>query len=141
MNEIRFDIQASEYGDVVIPKIDGRSLLSILREVELPFAETEGHASIAGQYAGIPKTVVAPPSDHLLGHSSPEYRWSDKTVLLICECGESGCWPLVVRITSNPGTIEWSDFEQPHRPNWVYDERCMFVFDRTQYEDAIKALA
>jgi hypothetical protein len=35
MNQIRFDIQHSEFGNLVIPVIDSKSLISILKEFEL----------------------------------------------------------------------------------------------------------
>ena len=36
MNEITFDIRHTEFGEVVVPEIDGRSLISIIRDVEMP---------------------------------------------------------------------------------------------------------
>ena len=139
MNEITFDIRHTEFGEVVVPEIDGRSLISIIRDVEMPFAKCESHPDIAGAYIGIPKNIAAPPSEHLVGKSTVEYRWSDKTILLVCKCGEPGCWPLEVRITVTPNSVEWGDFEQPHRQEWRYEQR--FVFDKDQYDKAIAALA
>lgn len=50
-------------------------------------------------------------------HSGP----AEKTVLLGCECGEPGCWPLMARVEVGAEQVAWSDFEQPHRrDNWAY---------------------
>ena len=59
-------------------------------------------------------------------------------MLLGCECGELGCWPLMARIDVREGEIVWSDFEQPHRADsWSYQALGPIGFERNQYEDAL----
>jgi hypothetical protein len=129
-------------------KINGRDLLELVRAVESPFAYQEGHASIAGAYAGLPPNDdICPPSKHFLGEPSDAlYRYGVKTQVLGCECGESGCWPLLCLIQAGLTRVTWSQFEQPHRTversknPWRYDELGPFEFDRSQYELALEAL-
>lgn len=68
MNVIRFDRpddgQADSSGVRII--IDGRDLVALTRDAELPFATHEGSPSIAGAYAGLPCRHVAPASGHFL---------------------------------------------------------------------------
>ena len=114
-----------------------------IRDPELPFARAEGFPGTAGTYAGLDRVEL--PDDlvaHFLGgdgshlHSGPQ----DKTVLLGCECGEVGCWPLMARIETTSESVRWTDFEQPHRRGrWSYEGANPLVFDRTQYEHAIEA--
>lgn len=138
MNEIRFDIQDSEYGNIVVPIIDGKSLISILKEFELPIAKKEGSKSIAGSYSGLFISLVRPPSRYLYGEEST--RLDKKTPILICTCLNGGCWDLVANIESTNKEIIWKDFEQIHRKNWNYDELGIFSFDIKQYENALKEL-
>jgi hypothetical protein len=129
-------------------KINGRDLVGLVRAVENPFADKEGHVSIAGAYAGLPPNDdTCPPSKHFLGQPSyANYRYDAKTQVLGCECGEAGCWPLVCLIEAGPTRVKWSQFEQPHRTvkrtkdPWRYDELGPFEFDRSQYERALEML-
>ncbi len=138
----------NETRDVVDFLIDGRNLIDIVREIEQPFADGEGHPDIAGEYEGLPAEVTFLPSRHLLGdahewYESPSGEAAHKIVLLRCgSCGSDGCWPLLVKITATEGSVIWSDFEQPHRnypeleehKRWRYDGLGPFIFDRRQYE-------
>ena len=129
-------------------KINGRDLVELVRAVENAFAYKEGHASLAGAYAGLPPNDdTCPPSKHFLGQPSyTNYRYNAKTQVLGCECGEAGCWPLVCLIEAGSTRVKWSEFEQPHRTvqrtknPWGYDELGPFEFDRGQYERALEAL-
>jgi hypothetical protein len=127
--------------DPVSIYINGRDLVDILREVELPFATREGHPVIAGSYIGFSAKRLMLPSLHLFGR--PRLSWGDsgKTPILGCECGELGCWPMLVRIVVAETTVTWTDFEQGHRnreeDGWSYDGMDPFVFDRQQYISAL----
>ena len=82
--------------------------------------------------------MALPPSTHLLG--SPLALYSDgdgRSYVLMCECGEPGCWPLAARVTLSDQTVTWADFRQPHRPQWSYEGLGPFVFERGQYESAL----
>jgi hypothetical protein len=144
----------SERFDEAVITINGRELLDIVREAEVPFAEAEGHADVAGAYRGLPVDLAFLPSRHLLGQ--PDALYSDlarsgevnKPAVLVCTCGEPGCWPLVVRIDVRDDIVVWSDFEQPHRTDehggrdpWSYDPVGPFEFDRSSYKQALARVA
>ena len=75
---------------------------------------------------------------HLLG----ERYWTDadedeKTILLFCECGESGCGRLVATVTASERAVVWSGLE--HRPRSKSAEHeTTFVFSRKEYEEALR---
>lgn len=45
-----------------------------------------------------------------------------------------------MRITVTDDTVMWSDPYQPHRKTWAYPKGWQLVFDRRQYEHALKGL-
>jgi hypothetical protein len=145
MDTICLRVQMLETGahSIATIWINGRDLIDWVREVEAPFASRDGHPDQAGQYVGLPAAEIFLPSRHLLGEPCRRHGWgSGKIPVLGCECGESGCWPLLVCITVGQGTVTWSEFEQPHRregsrSHWRYDQLGPFVFDRQQYETAL----
>src|SRR6185295_18506587 len=113
--------------------VDGQPLANWIRDVEMPFAQAEDPENgecIAGAYAGL--TDSACPDDlvaHFLGCGSSSA--DGKTVLLGCNCGVVGCWPLMARIETRTDTVRWVDFEQPHRRGrWSYAAATPLVFDR-----------
>jgi hypothetical protein len=55
-----------------------------------------------------------------------------KTCILDCDCGNFGCWPLLVRISRIGSTVTWTEFSQFYR-DWIYNLG-PFQFDREQYE-------
>jgi hypothetical protein len=125
--------------------VNGRELIDILHEYELPLAAREGSPTIAGGYMGLSPEDVLPPSRHFLGDPTHDwYRAGEKVQVLECECGEPGCWPFLVKITAGEDTVVWSDFEQPHRrqdhPNgeWSYEGLGPFIFAREQYLRALQ---
>jgi hypothetical protein len=126
--------------DVVNIVVNGRNLVDILRELELPFAAREGNLDLAGSYVGLPPEEIFLPSSRLLGDPAIYYDYDyldGKIAILGCGCGEVDCWPFRVRVTLREDAVIWSDFEQPHRREWRYDELLPFVFDRTQYLSAL----
>jgi hypothetical protein len=125
--------------------VNGRDLVDILHEYELPMAVREGSPSIAGGYMGLPPEYVLPPSKHFLGEPDRDmYDIHGKVQVLECECGEPGCWPFLVKITVGEDRVTWSDFEQPHRREdhpgggWSYSGLGPFTFDREQYLRALE---
>jgi hypothetical protein len=128
MNRLHLRVQRGQEfnSETVRVFIDGTDLVDLVRPVELPFATAEGHAEIAGRYDGLL------PHDWL---ELPEQDHGDeRAALLGCAgCGEPGCWPLRVRIDVSPRTVTWSDFQQPHRPEWSYASFGPFAFERAQY--------
>ncbi|UCG17095.1 MAG: hypothetical protein JSV19_03500 [Phycisphaerales bacterium] len=131
---IEFDLREG----LVAITVNGRDLVETLRDIELPYAEREGHPDIAGSYCGLPPGDVLPPSRHFFGEVSPMYcDWDGKVPILACSsCGEEGCWPMVVRISVTEKVVSWADFEQPHRAEWEYRD-LTFRFDLTEYEASL----
>lgn len=147
MNIVRFEPTSYREGDTTSGLriiIDGRDLCEFVREAELPFATQEGHPEIAGNYAGLPPEDV--PSKHLLGQPAESYNHDDgRTQVLMCDCGEPGCWPLLCRIAVDETRVRWFDFIQPHRSKssqipWQYPH-LQFEFERLQYHQALEQLS
>ena len=130
--------------------INERSLIDIIKEIEMPYAQIEYDARIeegedpkdlyllAGDYRPLPLHMVKFPSRHLLDnpkdftfgihHSNP---LKSKTTLLGCTCGIIECWFLLAKITLTETTVNWTDFQNFHREYWEYN--LSFAFDRQQY--------
>lgn len=147
MNQIRFAVEPpreKSHRAAVRVFIDDVDLAELAHPIELPFAAAEGHPSIAGTYSGLAPTEVLPPSRHFFGEPDQLFQYGDRVEVLCCQgCGEPGCWPLICRITVRLDTVTWNDFAQPHRgPDsrqpWSYDGLGPFLFDRRQYEEALR---
>ncbi len=146
MNRVSFAWRAYEYGagsgEELAIEIDGTSLVELTAAVEKPHAHAEGHPHLAGSYAGLSRFAMSPEKleRHLLGKPALE---SDDglAVLLGCECGEWGCWPLGARIHLDQNIVKWSDFHNRHRGGWDLSALGPFVFDREQYETSARKAA
>lgn len=144
VDTVRFEIgkrddPAKGIVDAVNVFVNGRNLVDVLREVELPFATREGKPDLAGSYVGLPPEEVILPSPRLLGEPTTYYDHDStegKIAVLGCICGDPGCWPFRVRIALRDDVVIWSGFEQPHR-SWRYEEMRPFLFDRAQYLSAL----
>jgi hypothetical protein len=124
-------------------EVNGRPLAELVGEVERPFAEREGSPDIAGNYAGIGHRWIDDVDEHYHGAPGSDLSCGskDKTLLLGCECGEPGCWPLLARVDASSEIVSWEDFEQPHRgERWSYDQLRPFTFERAQYDAALSEL-
>lgn len=145
VDEVRFArSRHEETGNPAITvEVNGRLLPEVMREVELPYAHAEGHPALAGDYAPVEERRFGEPANTHFGGSAESHLFCgphDKTVLYACTCAEPGCWPLMARITVGDETVEWTDFEQPHRRGkWSY-EGFGLRFDRTQYDAALAGL-
>ncbi len=145
MDTIRFEVgerddPATGLADAVDIFVNGRNLVDILKEAELPSATREGEPDLAGSYAGLPPEAVFLPSPRLLGEPTTYYDrdpYDGNITVLGCICGDPCCWPFRVKITLRDDVVIWSGFEQPHRAAWRYDEMRPLVFDRTQYLSAL----
>lgn len=131
-----------QYLNLII-RINGQSLIDLVRPVELPFCTIEGHPNTAG--------------DHWWVHPFECEIFTDpyevESHFLGCTCGEADCWPIMGRIERTPSTVRWHSFYNPFRlakylsdvPRddgrifvaWDYAALGPFVFDRKQYEEAI----
>jgi hypothetical protein len=119
-------------------RINGRPLIDIVRECELPFAEREHDAALAGNYLYLPASLVFLPSENLLGkpydhgfvlpQDDPRQTMS---IVLQCTCGITECWFLLARIEVAGDRVTWSELRQFHR-DWHY-ALGPFVFDREAY--------
>lgn len=148
---IRDRFKLSTKGEIYI---NNRSLIDIVKEIELPYAQIEYDARIeegedpselyvmAGDYIPLPLSMVKSPSRHLLDKPlgiaekgfilPPDDPSRNKTTLLGCSCGIIECWFLLAQITLTKTTVQWSDFQQFHRQEWKYN--LSFIFDRHEYE-------
>jgi hypothetical protein len=124
-------------GAVVDILIDERPLREFVRDAELGCAAAEGHPELAGKYEGLPSEVLA--TDLLVGRPSGIWavleaaQGAGRIPLLVCECGEAGCWPLMTTLEITNESVFWRDFRQPHRRSWDYKKLGPFTFARTQY--------
>ena len=129
--------------------INGRDLVDILTEVEMPYAVAEGSPSIAGGYLGLPPEDVMLPSQHFLGEPTwAVYKDVERVSVLECSgCRMAGCWPFMVKVIVEADRIIWSDFQQPHRRptgetnDWTYNQLKPFVFNKLQYLTALQELS
>jgi hypothetical protein len=122
-------------------EVNGRGLIDLVEEVERPWAQAEGNPGIAGKYAWLTNWYVQLAA-HLFGEAHPMYKDdAGGTALLVCECGEPGCWPLMARIERQAGYIVWSDFRQPHRKKWKYNELGPFRFDHAEYDKEVRGVS
>lgn len=134
-------VVADEPALVVGIWVDGVRLEELARPVELPFAEAEGKPGLAGSYEGLAvRHDILWPSLHFLGEPSLSNFDDGDTVLLGCNCGDWGCWPLVADVALTETEVSWSRFRNGHRSNWDLKELGPFVFDRAQYEAALRGL-
>lgn len=120
--------------------VNGSSLLDLVAETERPFAEAEGAPDIAGRYQGLPPKVALLPSKHLLGKPEKGFTHDDRPFVLVCECSEPGCWPIVADIVVEKDRVLWKNFSQPFRSSvaepWTYGG-LSFTFPRKDYEAAL----
>jgi len=119
------------------PYVNGLALRELAREVELAPATASGERKLAGSYAGVPRyNDILWPSRHFLGEPEPSWFEDGDTVLLGCECGEWGCWPLTAKVEVTDALVTWSGFRNGHR-DWDLSGLGPYVFDRDQYERAL----
>lgn len=140
-DELTFTLSATFHGTsesepILDPTINGQSLIEMVRQVELPFMPRR--PDLAGDYSGIPARLALLPSRHLLG-GSPE-----KSIILVCTCGEPGCGALFANIEVTEGEVVWSKFSgirrpAPGRSGW-HDALGPFRFDKQQYLEALQIL-
>jgi hypothetical protein len=130
--ELRLDTSDHAFGPEVRVLIDGRDLIELAREAEAASAEADDQPELAGGYRGLRPAWW---------RKLPEQDGDGRAVVLGCECGQPGCWPLRTRITIASDSVTWSDFQQPHRRHWRHDALGPFIFSRDAYEAAVSAIA
>lgn len=116
-------------------QINGVSFLDLVRQAELPMAQLEGTPELAGRYGwcyGTRRFMA-----ELMQRSENS---GGAVALLICSCGEPGCWLLYAHIEVGATTVTWRDFRQSNRKSWDYAGLGPFHFDRSEYEREVLAL-
>lgn len=145
MNKIEFKVlrknnnDLCEEYDAVRIFIDGKDLIDILREFEMPFAKKEDCENNAGSYEGMTPECLY---ENLT--SEPIYE-DNKTVVLECVCRCSGCWDFLTEIKENENNVIWTNFENNHRgPEshnfWDYSSFKDLLFDKENYKQEIEKL-
>lgn len=145
----RLDFKESDHKTAVIT-IDGRKLLDIIREIELPYAEEEGrlakkegvaeededYSDLAGAYGHLSAKVLF---DNLKTGISDCGSSHDERVYLFCcgDCGEIFCWTVSMKVRMDEHYVYWYDFKHEHR-NWEYN--LSYTFEKTAYEAALRKL-
>jgi hypothetical protein len=122
----------------LMPYVDGVSLVELVSG----FERAAGY-DVAGEYAGIvlDHFNFGDLAGYLTGQpDSPYWVKLGAIALLGCNCGELGCWPLQCQVLVDEDLVLWRGFEQPHRPARDYGSFGPFVFRRSQYERAVRAL-
>lgn len=114
--------------------INGQSLIDLVRPVELPFAELEGKPDIAGHYDWLCDV-----------YCEIQRLKTEECMLLGCHCGIPDCWPLTARVSLAEDVVCWSRFLNWHKAKgcaseWDHTALGPFVFDRQQYETAVRNL-
>jgi hypothetical protein len=127
-------------GDTMI-KINGEPLLELIQECELRSAIALGSGrDIAGTYSPLrgcrfeDRLFFGQPRD-------PQLRHGDRIVLMGCNCGTVGCWPLLAQVQVHAERIVWSAFQQPFRRSWDYSSLEPLTFERAAYEREVGAAA
>ncbi len=129
--------------------IDGVPFLDLVREAERPHVDAENRLRAAegpasalepGQYMRLlvlkhTKGVTPTDEDHgfALEPWDPLRRMK---ALLICSCGDSGCWPLLAHVEAREGRVVWHSFQQLHR-TWSYALGPL-VFEEAAYLEAFR---
>jgi len=144
MNTFSFVIEDAKKvgrsGKMVMPVVDGIPLA----ERVLAFEQEQGWRTIEpklGEYEALILDCYG------YGALDAHFRgwggtlgFGEKTVLLVCGCGITTCWPLIARIEADWEQVVWSEFAQPHRPKWDYSGFGPFVFDRDAYDEVLEEL-
>ncbi len=114
--------------------INGKSLIDLVRPVELPFAEREGEPERAGRYGWLSDVEC-----------EIQRLQTEECTVVGCNCGIPDCWPLTTRVSLAEDIVCWSRFQNWHRvkgcvSEWDHSALGPFVFDRHQYEAAVRGL-
>jgi len=120
--------------------VNGEPLELLAKVAEAPFAEAEGHPSLAGDYAPLSVSDIRSDARHFLGEPVATWFEDGDTVLMGCTCGEWGCWPLTARVEVSAETVRWSSFRNGHRDSWDLSAIGPFEFELSQYLEALSVI-
>ena len=139
-SSIRFRIVRNDYGVLLTsPVVNGTPLARLIEtfESDRGYDPAGGYGGLIGEgeYNGDP---VA----YYLGEQDSEDTSVGRVKLLACEdCGQASCWPLEAKVSADSQTVTWSEFSQPHRPTRDYEGFGPFIFERTQYDEALREVS
>ncbi len=121
---------------VVIPYVNGTSLIELARRTELGAAAVDGERRLAGSYGGL--TIDDSPhwASWFLNDEPQSWFEDGDSCLLGCQCGETECWPLTASVAVVESQVSWTKFRTGHR-SWDLAELGPFTFRRDQYVDAL----
>jgi hypothetical protein len=126
--------------DGVAIVVNDKRLEDFARIIEMPHAVAEDKPDLAGDYHPLALSDINSDPSHFLGHPVATWFEDGDTVLMGCPCGEWACWPLTVRVEVTDVTVRWHDFRTGHR-DWDLSGLGPFVFDRPDYEAALRAIS
>ncbi|MCF6378994.1 hypothetical protein L2K70_15360 [Nocardioides KLBMP 9356] len=132
MDDVRFEIARPADPSIEI-RVNGRPLQEHAADIERDY-----DPSLAGSYAGLSPHVVGS-IHHYLGRPRASWFQDGDTVLLGCDCGEWGCWPLTAVVVVMRDTVRWSGFRTGHR-DWDLGDLGPFEFARHEYVRALGVL-
>ena len=112
----------------IVPVINGVRL----DELVTRFESESGFDDPAGGYGGLIRQDYEP------GTTEEHFLSDGEVAVLGCECGEWGCWPLLVEIETDGDAVTWQKFRQPHREKRDYSAFGPFVFDSGEYQLAVR---
>lgn len=122
--------------------IDGVNLIDKLKDFEKPFVKKEGSEIIAGDYSGFNAKILYA---NLTNSEVNQNSEKNKSDILDCECGNSGCWPFALEVILNDNSVIWTNFEQVQRNKeslnyWDYSNFGSFEFEKTEYLKKLEEL-
>ena len=116
--------------------INGVEITDIIRPIEQPYAEQEGHPELAGDYGHNPSGELHKMLENALIEGT--YEAEEGVELLCCRgCGECGCWSIEVYMKEDDKFVYWYKIKHNHR-EWKYD--LTFKFEKEAYHQALKVL-
>ncbi len=154
---LRKDRSATPWQVIVL--VNGTPLLDLVTAIEEPLVAAEiAQRVAAGDPAEELQSLMAgaymyPTETHMTGAQAHTFlgRIEDHFVLddddpqrghiivLGCDCGTIGCWPLIADVAVADDSVTWHHFCQFHR-DWRYDGLGPYRFDRAQYDQALRSI-
>ena len=139
-NVLSFSFERHWMGQVsVLPFIDGTPLSALIAEFE---ATCKFDDSSFG-YEGLVPAYCYRNSfgRHFLGRGGDRTEHGREIYVLGCSCGDVGCKSITVSVRRAGSVYLWSAFKRPQRPNRDYAGFGPFLFERRQYERAVRVAA
>lgn len=137
-NTLSFEIDEINDGALSLtPCIDGTPITVLVSK----FEQSGGYTPTGGYGGLVPSYFNYGPLDRYFCGQEGSQGQSDagpEIFVLACQCGEAGCWPLKATVIPLHSGYKWAAFNQPHRPQRNYHSFGPFVFEKAQYEQAVR---